>query len=239
MIFYYVRHGDPIYDPDSLTPLGHEQAKALSKRFAMYGLDEIYASTSMRAQMTAEPTCKILGKEMTLLDWTNEGHTWRDFCVPREDGSYSWCFHQDKIVEKFHSPEIRAMGNSWHEHPDFKNLPFSEGVKRINRETDAFMLSLGYKHDRENSRYEIVKQNNKRVALFAHQGFGLAFLSNLLDIPYPTFCTRFDFGHSSVTVIHFSDAEEGYTYPKVFQLSNDSHLYKEGKLTGYNNSIDI
>ena len=41
MILYYLRHGDPIYSPDSLTPLGHEQAKALAKRLATYGLDEI------------------------------------------------------------------------------------------------------------------------------------------------------------------------------------------------------
>ena len=56
MIFYYVRHGDPIYDPDSLTELGHKQAAALAKRFTLTGLDEIYSSTSMRARMTAEPT---------------------------------------------------------------------------------------------------------------------------------------------------------------------------------------
>ena len=43
MLFFYVRHGDPIYNPDSLTPLGHEQAKALSKRFATYGLDLRFA----------------------------------------------------------------------------------------------------------------------------------------------------------------------------------------------------
>ena len=36
MILYIVRHGDPIYDPDSLTPLGHEQAKAVAKRFTVY-----------------------------------------------------------------------------------------------------------------------------------------------------------------------------------------------------------
>jgi len=29
MILFYVRHGDPIYDPDSLTPLGKRQAEAL------------------------------------------------------------------------------------------------------------------------------------------------------------------------------------------------------------------
>ena len=62
MILYYVRHGDPIYSPDSLTKLGHEQAKALSKRMAKFGLDEIYSSTSIRARMTAEPTCKIIAK---------------------------------------------------------------------------------------------------------------------------------------------------------------------------------
>ena len=40
MILYYVRHGDPIYDPNSLTPLGMRQAEALAKRFGIYGLDE-------------------------------------------------------------------------------------------------------------------------------------------------------------------------------------------------------
>ena len=63
-------------------------------------------------------------------------------------------------------------------------------------------------------------------------------LSRLLDIPYPLFCTRFDFGYSSVTVIVFSEGD-GAVYPRVYQFSNDSHLYKEGILTGYNNGIDI
>ena len=63
MIFYYIRHGDPIYDPDSLTPLGTRQAEALSKRLALYGLDKIYCSTSNRAFLTAKPTCELLNKE--------------------------------------------------------------------------------------------------------------------------------------------------------------------------------
>ena len=29
MLFFYIRHGEPIYDPDSLTTLGHAQANAL------------------------------------------------------------------------------------------------------------------------------------------------------------------------------------------------------------------
>ena len=41
MLLYYVRHGDPIYDPDSLTPLGQEQAKALAKRLIVHGVDKV------------------------------------------------------------------------------------------------------------------------------------------------------------------------------------------------------
>ena len=41
MILYYVRHGDPIYNPDSLTPLGQRQAEAVGKRLALYGIDEV------------------------------------------------------------------------------------------------------------------------------------------------------------------------------------------------------
>ena len=46
MLLFYIRHGDPIYNPDSLTPLGHRQAEAVAKRLALYGIDEIYASSS-------------------------------------------------------------------------------------------------------------------------------------------------------------------------------------------------
>jgi len=62
MRLYFIRHGQPIYDPDSLTPLGHEQAKALSKRFLNLGLNKVYSSTSTRAIQTAQPTCDLLGK---------------------------------------------------------------------------------------------------------------------------------------------------------------------------------
>ena len=69
MILYYVRHGDPIYDPNSLTPLGQRQAEALAKRFGVHGLDRIYSSPSNRALQTAQPTCEILKKKPILVDF--------------------------------------------------------------------------------------------------------------------------------------------------------------------------
>ena len=238
MIFYYIRHGHPIYQPDSLTELGHKQANALASRLALYGLDEIYCSPSTRAKMTANPTCKRLNKEKILLDWTNEGYTWDYFSTKNEDGKPCWVFNSENYIQKFKSAEVRKLDSLWHQHPYFANDNFSSGIAKTNEEVDRFLLSLGYRHDRQNNRYEVISENHNRVALFAHQGFGLVFLSSLMDIPYPTFCTSFDLGHSGVTAIHFEN-KNGFSYPKILQLSNDSHLYKEEILTGYQNRIDL
>ena len=53
MLLYIIRHGDPIYHPDSLTPRGHLQAQAIAKRLARYGLD---------AAAVAEAVKKAVGR---------------------------------------------------------------------------------------------------------------------------------------------------------------------------------
>ena len=237
MILFYIRHGDPIYNPDSLTDLGHEQAKALAKRLMLHGIDEIYASTSTRATQTATPTSKLLKKEIHPCDWAQESVAWEGFSIKNENGRNTWCFQLPKCVELFNSREIREMGQEWYKHPAFADTNFENGVKDTNRSVDNFLLHLGYRHVREDGYYEVIEKNPRRVALFAHQGMGMAFLSSLLDIPYPQFCTHFDLSHSSMTVIHFDDESTDRVYPKVLQLSNDSHLYREGLLTGYSNRI--
>ena len=234
MLLFYIRHGHPTYDPDSLTPLGHEQAKALSKRLVSYGIDEIYSSPRLRAQYTAKPTAELLNKEIKILEWADESKASSEFWVKTEAQS-SWGFAHKETIKKFNSPEVRALGMKWHEHPYFENTKFSDGTKRIDAGVDEFLLSLGYRHDRENSCYEAIEPNEKRIALFAHQGVGMNILSSILDIPYPIFSTRFDFGHSSMTVIRFEVSKDGYSYPRTLQLSNDSHLWREGLMTGYNN----
>ena len=237
MLFYYVRHGEPIYNPDSLTPLGQEQAKALAKRLCIHGIDRVFSSPSNRALQTAKPKCDLLHKEITLCDWAEEGLAMRDFGVPHPVHGLTWCFYDNRILEIFRSPEVRELGERWYEHPDLVQYDFGRGVARVDAAVDEFFLSLGYRHDRENARYEIVdKPNRERVALFAHQGFGIVFFASMLDIPYPVISTHFDFGHSSMSVIRFEQNGK-YVYPKVLQVSNDAHLYREGILTGYHNVI--
>ena len=243
MLLYYIRHGDPIYNPDSLTPLGHRQAEAVAHRLSRFGIDRLYASTSTRAIETATPTSEILKKPITTLDFTNESHAWHDFTVHYgEAGKMTWVFSDPAYRRILVSPEIASAGDNWYADPRFEPGDaerFRGGIERVNRELDAFLSTLGYEHDREKHLYRAVKPNDERVALFAHQGFGMIFLSSLLDIPYPYVCTRMDTSHTGMTVIDFRTDAEGYSIPQILTLANDSHLYAENLPTDYNHRIRI
>ena len=234
MIFFYVRHGDPVYHPDSLTPKGEREAEAIGKRLAMYGVDEIYTSTSNRAILTAKPTCELLHKTHTELEFCHESLAYKEFSG-ESNGVRRWVCELEEYKNLFVSPEIRKMDKEWYEHPALASTGIKAGWKRISDAADEFFASLGYEHIREENRYRVVDgtDENKRVALFAHEGFGLIFLSALLDIPYPMINTHFHIRTTGLTAIEFKH-ESGFSVPKVFTHSNDAHLYKEGLPLGRN-----
>ena len=234
MILYYVRHGDPIYNPNQLTPLGHRQAEVVAKRLAVHGINQIYCSPSNRARQTAQPLCEITKQVPTILDWTDEDLLYRDLSQLDVDGFPHWCFRHSTRRLDLSRNDVRTLGRQWYTHPLFADTNFGKGIRRIQEEVDGFMAQLGYRHDLENNCYHIVRENDDRIALFAHEGVGAAFLSCLLDIPYPMFATHFDMTHTGVTVIGFA-GQNGIVLPRVMSYSNDSHLYREGLPTKHQN----
>ncbi len=237
MILFYVRHGEPIYDPDQLTPMGRRQAEAIGKRLALHGVDRVFASTSNRAIQTATPTAEMLGKQITQLDFCNESHAWEWYAVETESGGYTWGFADGRVRKIFSEPAV-AFHSAWYDDPRLPKNNFRAGQARIHAESDAFLKSLGYEHDRARGLYKAVAPTKERVALFAHQGFGLAFLSSILDIPYPLFCMHFDIGYTNMTVVEFEE-RDGVVIPRVLTHSNDGHLYREGLPTKYNLGVDF
>lgn len=202
-----------------------------------YKIDQIYASTSERAKMTAAPLSEIIKKDVTLLDFANEGHAWQGLtCHSDALGCDTWLFNAPEMKELFHDPELMALGHSWYEHPmlkpgSFRDKDYKAAIERIQRGSDELFESLGYKRV-GTGKYKVVEGNKKRVAMFAHQGFGLAFLSCIVGIPYPVFGTHFDICTTGVTVIEFNEIN-GYAYPRILELSSVGHLYKEGLPTRF------
>lgn len=240
MLLFYIRHGEPIYNPNRLTELGQSQAEALSKRLALAGITKIYSSDSNRSIQTAMPTSKLLNLKIEKLPWCNESLSADEFNALKDKGSWAWAFEHAPTIKKFNSTPIRNLGEKWYDYEEFKHLDYKKGVLRIQKEADAFLDNLGFTHDRGNRIYYANKKGqHDRVALFAHQGFGLAFLSSILDIPYPEFCTHFDFGHSSYSVIEFKENDGGFVCPIMIQFSNDSHIYKENLPLKYQSRIEF
>ena len=235
MLLFYIRHGDPIYRPDSLTELGKRQAEALAKRLALYGLDRIYSSTSIRALQTAEPTSALTKKDIVQLEWCREGYALQELGI-MVDGDRHFLFQDIESKRLLASNEVTQLGHRWWSHPAFAEYDFQKGMERIQREAYQLLEELGYRFDECTGTYEVLYDNDERIALFAHQGFGIGFLSAVLNIPYPQLCTKVDLGHSCLTVIEFRN-QDGICIPQMLSLSNDSHLYREGLPTKYVNRL--
>ena len=232
MLLYYIRHGDPIYHPDSLTPLGEEQADAVARRLALFGVDEVYSSPSNRAMLTAKHTCDLLGKQLHTLDFLNE-NVLDDLKLKRSDDRLDWVWSHPTYAKILSERSVREKGDRWYEHPKLAHLHLDKTILPINDKIDAFLSSLGYTHDRDLGLYQVrTEDTEKRIAVFAHECMGKIFMSHILDIPFPYYAEHFEMHTSALTVIRIGstdlDKDEPYVRAQVLSLSNDAHLYKDG-----------
>lgn len=233
MWLFLVRHGAPDYKNDCLNEYGKKQAQALANRFALQGLDKIYASTMGRATETAGFTAQKLGLNVEGVDFAREDYAGEEFAVTMENGKRGWCFWSKKILNDFNSEEVKKLGDKWYDSPLFANTKFKSGTLRVKKAVIEFMENLGYRFNEKTGAYDAVKHVYDRVALFAHGGFSMIFTSSLLNIPYPLLCTRFKYlGKSTVTAFCIDDEGEGLL-PQVMTYANDSHLYKDDLLEGF------
>lgn len=225
MLLYIVRHGKPDYITDTLLPEGRAQAEAVGKFLAKNKIDEIYSSPLGRAKETAMPLCKILNKSMNILPFVSEKIGWENFTVPITEDKTYWAFsvNREKMIgddDKYSLTDSFGHGFYFNEDVAKDNFEY------ICKSSDDFLFSLGYKRLNKGNSYKVVNHNNKRVAVFCHEGLGLHWLSHLLNIPPHIFTTSFDLNLASVTIIEF-DGKGDVVFPKCIMLSDMSHYYKE------------
>ena len=230
MLLYIIRHADPIYNPDTLTPKGVLQAQALAKRLAHSRIDKIYSSPSGRAVETAKYTADLLGKEINIEHWTQEVAD--KFSIVMPDGKK--VFAPDVDNTKYLDDEMLDIGNNWHSAKIFDSIDAKAEYDKICDASDEFIARLGY--ERTGGVYKITKASNDRVAVFCHGGLSAVWLSHLLNIPLHLIFAGIGINHTGVTVVDFENRESGVTAPYCLCISDVSHLYKENlpyKFTNY------
>lgn len=221
MRLFVIRHADPDYPNNTITPAGHLEARALAVRMKKMGLDRIYSSPLGRAVDTARYTADAVGLEPVIMPWMAE-LSWANIEQETLGQSTIWDVHGHTV----HRAGARYVNPDWHKLPPFDHESFYTGFARIREESDAFLGSLGY--HRDGGIYEIRRGNREKAAVFCHGGFGLTWLSHLLNIPAPLFWTGFFLPTSSVTTVLFDERSIQWAVPRCLAVADISHLYAEG-----------
>ncbi len=218
MRIYFIRHAEPHYPTDSLTPAGHREAQALAEHLAETGIDEIYSSPRGRARITAGYTAERLGLPVTVEPWSNE----LDGLYLEEYGRSLW----DIDGPVLRDPRVLADLNGWSAVPPLDNARLAEHCAHVRAGSDDFLRRLGY--PRQGHVYRVERPNRKSIAFFAHLGFGLTWLAHLLEIPLPLMYSGFFLHPSSVTTILLDERPAGTAVPRLLGVGDISHLRRAG-----------
>jgi broad specificity phosphatase PhoE len=215
---YLIRHADPDYPNNTITPAGHLEAHALAEHLADAGIDELYSSPVNRAALTAGYIAERLQLPVTVEPWASELSGLRFEDLER----VLW----DLDGALLRSPELLSDLSRWEQSPLFSRPAVQENLLRVRQGSDEFLARQGFV--RRDGLYTFERENRKKIVLVAHLGFGLAWLSYLLDIPLNLMWAGFFLPPSSVTTILFDERAPGVAAPRVLGLGDTSHLSKAG-----------
>lgn len=216
-----VRHGDPDYSIDSLTPTGWEEARLLAERLGKLDIGAIYCSPLGRARDTARPTLELLGREAQICPWLREFPP--RVTKPDGHGKVAW----DWLPQDWTGRDYFFDRDRWTDAPEFRDAGVRAEYELVCRELDALIARHGYR--REGNRYRAESPNGDTVVLVCHFGLECVLLSHLLN------CSPMIFWHgacaapSSVTTLITEERRPGCAYFRMSAFGDTSHLYAAGR----------
>jgi len=220
MRLYIIRHADPDYAGNTITPDGHLEAQALAKRLARQGLDFIYSSPLPRAVETMQYTADALGITPQILDWATE------LTDLRIDEKWRATFAFDLAGEVIRGASELPTHDTWHLTTPLDDPRFREKFHMLRQHSDSFLSVHGYQ--RAGGLYRCVQPNRHSIAVFCHNGLGLTWLAHLLEIPVSLFWSGFWLAPSSITTVLFDERSPQWAVPRCLGVGDVSHLYAEG-----------
>ena len=216
-----VRHGDPDYSIDSLTPTGWKEAELLSHRLARLDVKAFYVSPLGRAKDTASLTLKRMNRTATELPWLREFSPAGD---PNQKGSrpmWDW-LPQDWTTE----PQLYHP-DTWYQQDFYAAAKAEAEFKWVAEELDALLASHGYVRD--GKLYRAETPNEDTIVLFCHFGLECVLLGHLLGISPAVLWHGFCAAPSSVTTLTTEERREGIAYFRMSAFGDISHLYAAGQ----------
>ena len=217
-----IRHAEPDYTVDSLTPKGRVEAELLSRRLVHYNIRDFYVSPLGRAKDTAAYTLEKLNRTAEALPWLAE---FRGRCVDPETGMKRLPWDLPPRVWSA-LPGARDV-STWADAPLFED----SDVKAVWQETvdgvHALLARYGFRKDGPVWRCE----NNSRdtLALFCHFGISMAVLGVLTDCSPLVLWHRVLTLTSSVSEVVTEERVRGEVSFRITRLGDIAHLETNGE----------
>ncbi len=217
-----VRHADPDYSIDSLTPAGWEEAKLLSDRLAPIPVAAYYVSPLGRAKDTASLTLKKACRTAETCSWLREFAP-QAVHPGKDSGHCVW----DWLPDAWMAEPKYFDKDHWHETEVFQNAHVKEEYDWVTVELDRLLRRHGYV--RNGLFYRAVAPNEDTIVLFCHFGVECVLLSHLLNISPMQLWHGTCAAPSSVTVLYTEERRSGVASFRMSSFGDVSHLYAGGR----------
>ena len=223
MRIVFVRHCEPDYEIDSLTPKGWREAKLLADRVSNWNVDAFYESPLGRAHDTAR-TCldarRELGKnhDVTVLPWLKEFYYQLKMPVT---GADAMCW--DLMPSYFNGNKELHDKDSWCDTPLMVSGDIRSEYEHVIKEFDKLLKDYGYERLPDNS-YKVNEHNDKTIVMFCHFGIAALLTGHLTGIAPTCLWQGFFMAPSAVTIIGSEEREKGIASFRVQEFGSVSHL---------------
>ncbi len=219
MRIVFVRHGEPDYANDCLTPLGREQAKAAALRLKEEGIGEIWSSPLGRARETAEATAKVLGLPVQTLDFMREVSWGSTDGTELYGGGHPWA-----IVFEMARQGFDLNDPNWRDLPFFRTNRLLECIDRVECGIDKWLERYGYFREGIYYRRAAEEKPQRTVALFSHGGSSCAAMGHILNLQFPCACALLHIDHTGITVVQMEGRAGDGTLSRLTMTNDTGHI---------------
>ena len=223
MRIVFVRHCEPDYTVDSLTPKGWREAKLLSHRVLNWNVDAFYESPLGRAHDTAK-TCLDLRREhgknsdVTVLPWLKEFYYQLKMPVTGED---VMCW--DLMPSYFNGNKDLHDKDRWYDTDLMRSGNIRAEYEAVTSAFDELLKGYGYVR-RSDGTYEVTSHNDKTIVMFCHFGVTALLTGHMTGVAPTCLWQNFFMAPSSVTIIGSEEREEGTASFRVQVFGDTAHL---------------
>ena len=213
MNIFLIRHADPDYARDSLTPRGEVEAEKLAAFLADAPVTHVYSSPLGRARRTMEPVLRGRSVEPVLLPWLAE---------LRHDMGLGHAVWNVTAAELAAEPTLAGRI------AEFMAPQTAQSVAGF----EALLAAHGFVREGTVYRQTAEPPRPELLLLFAHAGLILTLLCGLLELPLAATYAAVDYPPSGLTHLALCGAGDRRYQLKMRCLAARPHLAAAAHLAG-------